>query len=150
MPVSKKRSKRTNKKNRGVTPTTTGKAVKVRSEAVTSKPKRSINRGFLGRFKTFRSASDFRCERCGSRIREGEYMGTVKKGVASFMKVCEACKWKVEDSSSELIGEDTRRPWVKAIHSILRIPMFALYAMSGFFVLLVVVSIIQLLIFGSH
>lgn len=76
-------------------------------------------------------------------------MGTVKNGV-SYMKVCEACKWKVYDKSSELIGEDTRRPWVKVLHSILRIPMFGLYAMAGFFVLLVVVSIIQLLIFGSH
>lgn len=76
-------------------------------------------------------------------------MGTVKDGV-SYMKVCESCKWKVYDKSSELIGEDTRRPWVKALHSILRIPMLALYAMCGFFVLLVVFSIIQLLIFGSH
>lgn len=149
MPISKKRSKRTNKKNRGVTPPTTGKAVKKPGEVVKGKPKRQINRGILGRFKTFRAASAFRCERCGSSVAKDEYMGTVKDGV-SYMKVCEACKWKVYDKSSELIGEDTRRPWVKALHSILRIPMFGLYAMAGFFVLLVVVSIIQLLIFGSH
>ena len=149
MPISKKRSKRTNKKNRGVTPPTTGKAVKKPGEAVNGKHKRQINRGFLGRFKTFRAATDFRCERCGSSVAKDEYMGTVKDGV-SYMKVCEACKWKVYDKSSELIGEDTRRPWVKALHSILRIPMLALYAMAGFFVLLVVISIIQLLIFGSH
>lgn len=149
MPVSKKRSKRTNKKNRGVTPPTTGKAVKKPGEAVNGKHKRQINRGFLGRFKTFRAATDFRCERCGSSVAKDEYMGTVKDGV-SYMKVCEACKWKVYDKSSELIGEDTRRPWVKALHSILRIPMLALYAMGGFFVLLVVVSIVQLLIFGSR
>ena len=149
MPISKKRSKRTNKKNRGVTPPTTGKAVKKPGEAVKDKPKRQINRGILGRFKTFRAASTFRCERCGSSVAKDEYMGTVKDGV-SYMKVCEACKWKVYDKSSELIGEDTRRPWVKALHSILRIPMLALYAMAGFFVLLVVFSIIQLLIFGSH
>ena len=149
MPISKKRSKRTNKKNRGVTPPTTGKAVKKPGEAVNGKHKRQINRGFLGRFKTFRAATDFRCERCGSSVAKDEYMGTVKDGV-SYMKVCEACKWKVYDKSSELIGEDTRRPWVKALHSILRIPMLALYAMGGFFVLLVIVSIIQLLIFGTH
>lgn len=149
MPISKKRSKRTNKKNRGVTPPTTGKAVKKPGEAVNGKHKRQINRGFLGRFKTFRAATDFRCERCGSSVAKDEYMGTVKDGV-SYMKVCEACKWKVYDKSSELIGEDTRRPWVKALHSILRIPMLALYAMAGFFVLLVVFSIIQLLIFGTH
>lgn len=142
MPVSKKRSKSTNKKNRGVTPPTTGNAVK-------GKPKRKIRRGILGRFKTFRAASDFRCERCGSSVAKDEYMGTVKDGV-SYMKVCETCKWKVYDKSSELIGEDTRRPWVRALHSIMRIPMIALYAMGGFFVLLVVFSIIQLLIFGSH
>lgn len=149
MPISKKRSKRTNKKNRGVTPPTTGKAVKKPGEAVNGKHKRQINRGFLGRFKTFRAATDFRCERCGSSVAKDEYMGTVKDGV-SYMKVCEACKWKVYDKSSELIGEDTRRPWVKSLHSILRIPMLALYAMAGFFVLLVVFSIIQLLIFGTH
>lgn len=149
MPISKKRSKRTNKKNRGVTPPTTSRAVKKPGEAVNGKHKRQINRGFLGRFKTFRAATDFRCERCGSSVAKDEYMGTVKDGV-SYMKVCEACKWKVYDKSSELIGEDTRRPWVKALHSILRIPMLALYAMAGFFVLLVVFSIIQLLIFGSR
>ena len=149
MPISKKRSKLTNKKNRGVTPPTTGNAVKRPGEAVKGKPKRNIRRGILGRFKTFRAASDFRCERCGVSVSKDEYMGTVKDGV-SYMKVCEACKWKVYDKSSELIGEDTRRPWVKALHSILRIPMFGLYAMAGFFLLLVVVSIIQLLIFGSH
>lgn len=149
MPVSKKRSKRMNKKNRGVTPPTTGNAVKKPGEAVKGKPKRKIRRGVLGRFKTFRAASDFRCERCGVSVSKDEYMGTVKNGV-SYMKVCEACKWKVYDKSSELIGEDTRRPWVKTLHSILRIPMLALYAMAGFFVILVVVSIIQLLIFGSH
>ena len=139
MPISKKRSKRTNKKNRGFTPPTTGNAVKKPGEAVKGKPKRKIRRGILGRFKTFRGAS----------VSKDEYMGTIKDGV-SYMKVCEACKWKVYDKSYELIGEDTRRPWVKALHSILRIPMIALYAMGGFFVLLVVVSIIQLLIFGSH
>ena len=149
MPVSKKRSKRTNKKSRGVTPPTTGNAVKKPGEAVKGKPKRKIRRGVLGRFKTFRAASDFRCERCGSSVAKDEYIGTVKDGV-SYMKVCETCKWKVYDKSSELIGEDTRRPWVRALHSILRIPMIALYAMGGFFVLLVVFSIIQLLIFGSH
>lgn len=149
MPVSKKRSKRTNKKNRGVTPPTTGNAVKKPGEAVKGKPKRKIRRGILGQFKTFRAASVFRCERCGVSVSKDEYMGTVKDGV-SYMKVCEECKWKVYDKSSELIGEDTRRPWVKALHSILRIPMIALYAMGGFFVLLVVVSIIQLLIFGTH
>ena len=149
MPISKKRSKRTNKKNRGVTPPTTGKAVKKPGEVVNGKPKRQINRGILDRFKTFRAASAFRCERCGSSVAKDEYMGTVKD-VVSYMKLCEACKWKVYDKSSELIGEDTRRPWVKALHSILRIPMFALYTMAGFFVLLVVVSIIQLLIFGTH
>lgn len=149
MPVSKKRSKRTNKNNRGVTPPTTGNAVKKPGEAVKGKPKRKIRRGVLGRFKTFRAASGFRCERCGVSVSKDEYVGTVKDGV-SYMKVCEECKWKVYDKSSELIGEDTRRPWVKALHSILRIPMFGLYAMAGFFVLLVVVSIIQLLIFGSH
>lgn len=149
MPVSKKRSKRTNKKNRGVTPPTTGKAVKKPGEAINGKPKRKVSRGILGRFKTFRAASGFRCERCGASVAKDEYMGTVKNG-ASYMKVCEACKWKVYDKSSELIGEDTRRPWVKTLHSILRIPMFGLYAMTGFFVLLVVVSIIQLLIFGTH
>ena len=149
MPISKKRSKRTNKKNRGVTPPTTGNAVKKQGEAVKGKPKRKIRRGVLGRLKTFRAASDFRCERCGASVAKDEYMGTVKDGV-SYMKVCETCKWKVYDKSSELIGEDTRRPWVRALHSILRIPMIALYAMGGFFVLLVVFSIIQLLIFGSH
>lgn len=149
MPVSKKRSKRMNKKSRGVTPQTTGNAVKKQGEAVKGKPKRKIRRGVLGRLKTFRAASDFRCERCGASVAKDEYMGTVKDGV-SYMKVCETCKWKVYDKSSELIGEDTRRPWVKALHSILRIPMIALYAMGGFFVLLVVFSIIQLLIFGSH
>ena len=149
MPVSKKRSKRTSKKNRGVTPPTTGNAVKRPGEAVKGKPKRKIRRGILGRFKTFRAASDFRCERCSASVSKDEDRGTVKNG-ASYMKVCETCKWKVYDKSSELIGEDTRRPWVKALHSILRIPMIALYAMGGFFVLLVVFSIIQLLIFGSH
>lgn len=149
MPVSKKRSKSTNKKGRGVTPPTTGKAVKKPGEAVKGKPKRKISRGVLGRFKTFRAASDFRCERCSASVSKDEYMGTVKNG-ASYMKVCETCKWKVYDKSSELIGEDTRRPWVRALHSILRIPMIALYAMGGFFVLLVVFSIIQLLIFGTH
>lgn len=149
MPISKKRSKATNKKSRGVTPPTTGKSFKKAVDAANGKPKRTINRGFLGRFKTFRSASGFRCDRCNALVREGEYMGTAKSGV-SYMKVCESCKWKIEDLSSTLVGEDTRRPWVKTLHSILRIPMFALYGAVGFFALLVVFSAIQLLIFGSR
>lgn len=149
MPVSKKRSQATSKKGRGITPPTTGRGYKKPVEASNGKPRRSVPRGFFSRFKTFRSASDFRCDRCNSLVREGEYMGTATKG-ASYLKLCESCKWKVDDASSELVGEDTRRPWVKALHSVLRIPMFALYGVTGLFALLIIFSAIQLLIFGSR
>lgn len=147
MPKSRTRSRGHRKGRKGSVPPRPRSSASVEEAASPGRPRRERG-GFFERRHTFRSSSEFKCEKCKKTVHKGDYIGTVQKGVG-YRKLCESCFWKVRDASRELVGEDTRKPWMRWLHAGLMPLVLALYILFGIVVIATIISVIQILIVGT-